>query len=97
MSSEIAILLVLILLCIVAAVVTPVFAKSKNIMSVLQRTATTGIVAIGMTFVIGTGGIDLSVAIQAGIDAAVFMVHAVFQPEADAAFQLLLGPLLGLQ
>ncbi len=52
MSSEIAILLVLILLCIVAAVVTPVFATSKNIMSVLQRTATTGIVAIGMTFVI---------------------------------------------
>ena len=61
MSSEIAILLVLILLCIVAAVVTPVFATSKNIMSALQRTATTGIVAIGMTFVIGTGGIDLSV------------------------------------
>lgn len=30
-------------------------------MSVLDRTATTGIVAIGMTFVIGTGGIDLSV------------------------------------
>lgn len=61
MSSEIAILMVLILLCIVATIVTPVFATSKNILSVLQRTATTGIVAIGMTFVIGTGGIDLSV------------------------------------
>lgn len=61
MSSELSVILVLLVLCIVAAIVTPVFATSRNIMSVLDRTATTGIVAIGMTFVIGTGGIDLSV------------------------------------
>lgn len=61
MSSELSVILVLLVLCVVAAIVTPVFASSRNIMSVLDRTATTGIVAIGMTFVIGTGGIDLSV------------------------------------
>ncbi len=61
LSSEISILLVLMLLCIVVSVITPSFASWKNILNVLQRTASTGIVAIGMTFVIATGGIDLSV------------------------------------
>ncbi len=61
LTSELSVILVLVVLCIVAAVVTPVFATTRNITSVLQRTATTGIVAIGVTFVIGTGGIDLSV------------------------------------
>lgn len=36
-------------------------------MNVLRRTASTGIVAVGMTFVIGTGGIDLSVGGQVTI------------------------------
>jgi len=61
LTSESAIVLVLVALCIIVTIITPIFATGKNIMSVLQRTATTGIVAVGMTFVIGTGGIDLSV------------------------------------
>ena len=98
MSSEIAILLVLILLCIVAAVVTPVFATSKNIMSVLQRTATTGIVAIGMTFVIGTGGIDLSVGGQVtiiGIVAAL-MFGKGMPMGAILALMIVMGIAMGL-
>ncbi len=80
MSSELAILMILIILCILAAISTPVFATSRNIMSVLQRTATTGIVAIGMTFVIGTGGIDLSVGGQVtiiGIVSAMLFTNGV--------------------
>lgn len=60
-SSEIAIVLVLFLLCIVVSIITPTFATSRNIINLLQRTSTTGILAVGMTFVIATGGIDLSV------------------------------------
>ena len=42
------------------------------------------------------GGVDLAGAVQAGVDAAVDGIHAVFQPEIDAGFQLLFGPGLGL-
>lgn len=55
------IILVLILLCVIISVITPTFATTRNIMSLLLRTSSTGILAIGMTFVIATGGIDLSV------------------------------------
>lgn len=80
MTSELAILMILIILCVLAAISTPVFATRRNIMSVLQRTATTGIVAIGMTFVIGTGGIDLSVGGQVtiiGIVAAMLFTNGI--------------------
>ena len=60
-SSEVAILLVLLLLCVVVSIITPSFATPTNILNLLQRTASTGVVAIGMTFVIATSGIDLSV------------------------------------
>ena len=60
-ASEFAILLILFALCLAISFMTPRFATSGNIVSVLQRTATTGVLAIGVTFVIATGGIDLSV------------------------------------
>lgn len=98
MSSELAILVILIILCVLAAVSTPVFATSRNIMSVLQRTATTGIVAIGMTFVIGTGGIDLSVGGQVtiiGIVSAMLFTNGVPMP-IILLIMLAMGILLGL-
>ena len=61
LESEFAVILVLLVMCVVIACVTPTFATKRNIINVLRRTASTGIVAVGMTFVIGTGGIDLSV------------------------------------
>lgn len=98
MSSELAILVILIILCVLAAISTPVFATSRNIMSVLQRTATTGIVAIGMTFVIGTGGIDLSVGGQVtiiGIVSAMLFTNGVPMP-IILLIMLAMGILLGL-
>ena len=38
-----------------------VFLTSDNLLNVLTQASITGIIAIGMTFVIATGGIDLSV------------------------------------
>ncbi|GGJ26991.1 ABC transporter permease [Deinococcus roseus] len=64
-------LLGLILLCIVGAVLNPDFATWGNISNVLTRTSLVGIIAIGATFVIISGGIDLSVgsllALQSGV------------------------------
>lgn len=75
LSSEVSIILILLLLCAVVSITTPTFLGGNNILNVLKRTASTGIVAIGMTFAIATGGIDLSVGGQVtlmGILAATF-------------------------
>ena len=54
-------LLVFLILCAVVAYVLPPFLTTNNILNVLRQTSITGIVAVGMTFVIITGGIDISV------------------------------------
>lgn len=54
-------LLVLILICIVFAYLEPAFVSQRNIFNVLRQVSIYGLLAVGMTFVILTGGIDLSV------------------------------------
>jgi ribose transport system permease protein len=55
------ILVVFIILCAVFAYLLPPFLTVNNILNVLRQISITGIVAVGMTFVIITGGIDISV------------------------------------
>ena len=57
----------LVLLCIAGAVLNPDFATWDNAMNVLTRTAFIGIIAVGMSFVIISGGIDLSVGSMAAL------------------------------
>jgi ribose transport system permease protein len=64
----------LILLCIAGALLNPDFLSVGNIMNVLTRTAFIGIIAIGMCFVIVTGGIDLSVGSMAALLAGVMVI-----------------------
>jgi ribose/xylose/arabinose/galactoside ABC-type transport system permease subunit len=47
--------------CAVFAVIKPVFLTPENLVSIVHQVAIIGIMATGMTFVIMTGGIDLSV------------------------------------
>jgi ribose transport system permease protein len=51
----------LIALCVTLWVATPHFLTVSNLRNVLEQTAINAIVAVGMTFVIISGGIDLSV------------------------------------
>src|SRR5687768_5538729 len=51
----------LVTLCIVLWAATPHFLTVSNLLNVLEQTAINAIVAVGMTFVIISGGIDLSV------------------------------------
>jgi ribose/xylose/arabinose/galactoside ABC-type transport system permease subunit len=48
-------------LIIVITILTPQFLRVANIINILRQTSVNGIIAVGMTFVIITGGIDLSV------------------------------------
>ena len=60
-------LLILILLAVVLSFVTDSFLTYENIFNLMRSTAVYGIVAIAMTFVIITGGIDLAVGTHVGL------------------------------
>lgn len=64
----------LIVLCITGYLLNPDFATVDNLMNVLTRTAFIGIIAVGMTFVIISGGIDLSVGSMAALIAGVMIL-----------------------
>ncbi|RZA34098.1 MAG: ABC transporter permease [Lysobacteraceae bacterium] len=66
--------LALVLLCIAGGLLNPDFATVDNLMNVLTRTAFIGIIAVGMTFVVVSGGIDLSVGSMAALIAGVMIV-----------------------
>ena len=59
--TEITMLIVFIIFFVVMSVVSPQFATKGNIMNVLSQLSVVAIIAIGQTFVIVSGGIDLSV------------------------------------
>ena len=54
-----------ILLFIILAISQPVFLQMTNIMNILSQCSLYGIMSVGMTFVISTGGIDISVGMAA--------------------------------
>ncbi len=57
----------LVLLCIAGTLLNSDFATLDNALNVLTRTAFIGIIAVGMCFVIISGGIDLSVGSMAAL------------------------------
>lgn len=61
------ILWALIAICIVAALISPSFLKPANIVNVIRLVSLDGIIAMGMTFVVLTGGVDLSVGSIVGV------------------------------
>ena len=54
-------LISLLILFAISSVASPYFLKLRNITNILRQSSYTGIIALGMTFVIISGGIDLSV------------------------------------
>ena len=67
-------LLALILLVIVGASINDNFLSAGNVTNVLARSAFIGIIAVGMTFVITAGGIDLSVGSMAAFVAGLMIL-----------------------
>ncbi len=61
------VLIAFLMLVFVAAFLSPVFLRPTNILNVLRQISITGIIALGMTFVIITAGIDLSVGSIVGL------------------------------
>ncbi len=70
-------LVVLIGLSAAMAVLSPYFLSVSNILNILLATSTIGILAIGATFVIGSGGLDLSLGSVMGFSGVVGAYAAV--------------------
>lgn len=64
------IVLVLVIICVILSVLSPVFLTIPNLTNVIRQISINGLLAIGMTFIILTGGIDLSVGSQVALTGA---------------------------
>lgn len=60
-SREIGIVVVFFIICVLLAIAAPQFVKLSNLTNIARQMAVIAIISVGMTFVIVTGGIDLSV------------------------------------
>jgi ribose transport system permease protein len=81
------------LLCIVLWIATPYFATAANLTNVLQQSTIVGVLAVGMTFVIMTGGIDLSIGSLVALSGVV--IGVTLQRGAPVPLAMLLGLLTG--
>ncbi|MBL0885172.1 ABC transporter permease [Myceligenerans indicum] len=75
------------------------FFTANNLVSILTAATVTGILALGTTFVIITGGIDLSIGtgmVFCGVMAGVFLTYWGWPLWAGVAATVLFGALLGL-
>ncbi len=69
--KDLGILLVLVVLIIAFSILSPNFLDPSNIFNITRQIATLGIVAVGFSFVLITGGIDLSVGYQISVNVVV--------------------------
>ncbi len=92
------ILPILVIICILFAFLSPNFLTGGNIINILRQASMNIVLATGMTFVILTGGIDLSVGSILAVSAVVALLVSLLPALSWAAVPaaLLAGLLLGL-
>ncbi|MES1040686.1 MULTISPECIES: ABC transporter permease [Peribacillus] len=86
-------LLALVLLFIVITVLNPSFMEPNNILNLLRQTSINALIAFGMTFIILTGGIDLSVGSILALSSA--LMAGMMVSGLDPILAILIGILLG--
>lgn len=85
----------LVVLFLFFATQSDVFLTSRNLNNLMIQSTVTGIIALGLVFVLLTGEIDLSVAATSGV-AAVFMAKMVVDVGLPIPLAILLGVGIGL-
>jgi ribose transport system permease protein len=98
-NNILGILLALVMLCLNLAIASNVFLTASNLLNVLQQVSINFVIAIGMTFVIISGGIDLSVGSNialTGLLLAIMMKNWVLSVPAAIALALVFSALIGL-
>jgi ribose transport system permease protein len=72
--EKIAPFVALLVLFVASSVLSPYFLQVRNLVNILRQVSYTGTIALGMTFVIISGGIDLSVGSLAAFNASVGII-----------------------
>jgi len=88
------IFLVLLVIILILSIVSPVFFSTRNLLNIFRQISVIGIIAVGMTFVIVTAGIDLSVGSIVGMGGVIATSFA--HPGDSVALAFLLGGIVGL-
>ena len=89
--------LVLVMIVVILTVLRPNFINPANLIEILRQVSFTGIVAVGMTFCLLTGGIDLSVGSNVGLAVTVcatFMAAKPIPPELTGGANI--NPIIGI-
>jgi ribose transport system permease protein len=91
-------LLGLVVLCLVLWALTPHFLTVANLLNVAEQTSINAIVAVGMTFVILSGGIDLSVGSIVALAGVLLglSLHAGHPPAMSLLLAMSIGSVAGL-
>ena len=102
-AAKYGIILAFIAICMILAIAEDRFLSTRNIFNVLRQTSINGILAVGMTFVILTRGIDLSVGsvaalagMVAGSLATMQTISMVFSEPLDPLLVVVIGTLVGM-
>ncbi|MFZ4452842.1 ABC transporter permease [Salibacterium aidingense] len=97
-QKEFSVLAIVIIICVILSFVSPVFLTVGNWMDILEGNTVIGILAIGMTLIIITSDIDVSVA--ALTTAVAVSIGFMFQYLPDSWFSVvlifLIAPLIGM-
>ena len=98
-ARQYTLLILLLFLSVALSIVSPHFLAVRNIMNIVRQVSVVGIVAIGMTFVIISGGIDLSaggIATYAGVIVASMLKEYGLPVPVAIGGALVVGSVLGL-
>jgi len=90
--------IVLVFLFILSALLSPYFLKPQNLVNIMRQVSYTGIIALGMTFVIITAGIDLSVGSLVAFTGSIVVLsmNALLKNISSEGIVLILGIIIGI-
>jgi ribose transport system permease protein len=97
MQREFAIMIALVCMVIIFSIVNPIYISAGNLMDIIEQSTINGLLAIGITFAIITGGIDLSVGstFAVVIVSTGMLLRAGVPPLSAVLSGLLIGFILG--
>lgn len=98
-AHEYGALIALVLLVVIMSLISPQFRTFSNFLTLLRQASVNGLIAFGMTLVILTGGIDLSVGSTLGLTGALFaglIINVGLPIPLAVIVALVFGLLLGL-
>ncbi|HHW49796.1 MAG TPA: ABC transporter permease [Clostridiaceae bacterium] len=95
---EFGVFVVLVGMCIILTIITPIFIKPTNLLNIVRQTTEISIMAIGMTFIIVNAEIDLSVGSMYGFCAmlAAVMIRDGYSPTLAFLAALISGIIFGV-